>query len=166
MAEGTNDGNIERYKIEMRRQEMHWRARFETMQHSDRAAVDIGLTALKTALLINGGAVVALLAFAGQLWNQEGERMASVLDASVFFLWGLIAAAFAAGVAYLYQSLQTRQSIRSLDEISAGAENLRPEVWTPKLRWTAALIMVGLVTVSYVLFLWGAFAAVSAMAPA
>ncbi len=164
MAEGTNDGNIETYKVEMRRQEMRWRAGFEIIQHSDRAAVDIGLTALKTALLINGGAVVALLAFAGQLWNQEGERMASMLDASVFFLWGLIAAAFAAGVAYLYQSLHSRLAIRNLDEISAGAENLRPEVWTPKLRWTAALIMVGLVAASYVLFLWGAFAAVSAMA--
>ena len=60
-------GELARYEAVVRRQEIDWRASVDLFAYSDRAAVDIGIGALKTAILINAGAVVALLAFAGQL---------------------------------------------------------------------------------------------------
>ena len=45
-----DDGKeLERYKATLRRQEQNWRARFDMVLHSDQAAVDIGLVALRTA---------------------------------------------------------------------------------------------------------------------
>ncbi len=161
-----DDKDLENYKAELRRQEMHWRAQFEVTRQSDNAAVDIGLTALRTALLVNAGAVVALLAFVGQLWGKEGQRLAGVLDAILPFVGGLSAAALAAGVAYFYQSFVTAGAQRAQEEISRGAKDLRPQVWIPRLTNWTRIGMVGLVLLSYVFFLWGTFGAINAMVPA
>jgi probable HAF family extracellular repeat protein len=60
--------------------------------HCDRAAVDIGITALKTAVLINAGALVALLAFVGQLWGSKNgpKLLLEVWSVSRHFVSGLI----------------------------------------------------------------------------
>ena len=54
------DKELENYRALLRRQEQNWQARFESVLHSDRAAVDIGLLAVRTAILMNAGASVAL----------------------------------------------------------------------------------------------------------
>ena len=122
----VEDKELEAYKASLRRQEQQWGFQTGWILHSDRAAVDIGLTVLKVALLINGGAIVALLAFVGQLWGKEAQRMMGVLDANLPFMLGLVAAALAAGVAYFYQSFVTAGAWRTLEEISRGAEDLKP----------------------------------------
>ena len=83
-----DDKDLEANKANLPRDELLWRARFDLFLHTDRAAVDIGLTALRVALLINAGAVVALLAFVGQLWGEEGQRLTDILGASLPFVWG------------------------------------------------------------------------------
>ncbi len=94
----TNDpeSEFEDYRARQRRQELDWRALFDLALHSDRAAVDIGLVAIKSAILMNAGAVVVLLAFVGQLWSKEGDTMAALLDSTKPFVWGLFLAAVAA----------------------------------------------------------------------
>ncbi len=162
---GEDDKGLEAYKAELRREEHRWQAQVETIRHCDRAAVDIGLTVLRTALLINAGAVVALLAFVGQLWGREEQRMAGVLDASLPFVGGLASAALAAGVAYFYQSFVTAMAQRALEEISRGAKDLNPQVWIPRLTDWTRVAMVALVVLSYGLFLWGIIRAINAMTP-
>ncbi len=157
-----DDGKeLEHYKATVRGQEQNWRARFDMVLHSDRAAVDIGLVALKTAILVNAGAVIALLAFVGQLWGRGGDTMAALLRGTKPFVYGLVAA----GVAYIYQSIVTALQQRALAEVSEGADDLKPQVWVPRLsKWTA-VAMVGLVVVSYVLFIWGALDIVDTLSP-
>ena len=77
--------------------------------HSDRAAIDIGISALKTIILLNAGSLVTLLAFAGQVWNKnEGQQLASkLMDAGRPFTVGLALAASSFVAAYLYSSSVT-----------------------------------------------------------
>jgi len=151
-----NGMELERYKAKLRRQEQDWQARHDTMLHSDQSAVEIGLVALKTAILVNAGSVVALLAFVGQLWTSDKATMATVLQSTKWFVWGLIAGGVGAGVAYIYQSGVTWQKLRELQEVSEDAEDLKPANWAPRaIRWTA-FGMVALVALSYGLFMWGA----------
>jgi len=160
-----DDKDLENYKAILRRQEMHWRAQYDFMLNSDRFAVDIGLTALRISLLVNAGAVVALLAFVGQLWDKEPERMADVLSASVPFVWGLISAAVAAGVAYFYQSGVTAKSHHELEKISRASEDIEPQVWIPRLTNLTRLGMLALVMAAYGFFLWGTLRAIDTLAP-
>jgi hypothetical protein len=147
---------LEHYKATLRRQEMHWRARLDIVLANDSAAVDIGLVALRTAILVNAGAVVALLAFVGQLWNALGDTKAIVLNAIIPFVVGLASAGLAAGVAYIYQSIQSALASEALAEISAEAGDLKSVGWFSKGRKWTAIAMVGLVAFSLFCFIGGA----------
>lgn len=63
--------------------------------------------AMGSLLLVNGGSVVAILTFIGNLWSKNEAsaiQIASRVAASVkFFVWGLTAALLALGIAYLSQ---------------------------------------------------------------
>ena len=148
---------LENYKAQLRRQEQNWHVRFEHVLHSDRAAVDIGMMAVRTAILMNAGAIVALLAFVGQLWAVDSERMAKVLDATPPFVWGLVSAAGAVAVAYMYQSLVTAAEQRNWAEVSEEAESLKPFLWVPRLTIGTGLMMVGLLVLLYIFFISGTF---------
>ena len=160
-----DDKALEDYKANLRREELAWQTRFERVLHSDRAAVDIGLVALRTAILVNAGAVVALLAFVGQLWRDGGDTLSAVLKGTAPFVYGLVAAGVAAAVAYFYQSLVTFHEERKLAEVSEGAEDLKPRRWSPRLVGVFAIIMITLVLASYGLFIWGALDIVAVLAP-
>ena len=67
---------------------------FETPQASmhDRAAIDFALTAIRGLLMINGGAIVALLAFLSNVWtnNASGARELAInlkIPLGFFFGW-------------------------------------------------------------------------------
>ena len=162
---GESEKELEHYKAALRRQEQAWQARFQMVLHSDRAAVDVGLTTLRTAILVNAGAIVALLAFVGQLWSRDTDTMVAVLRGATWFVFGLIVAGVAACIAYFYQSFVTAAQQRRLAEVSKAAEDLKPwSIW-PWLTRVTAVVMVGLVVASYMLFILGAFELISTLAP-
>lgn len=70
-----------------------------------RSVIQSGLGALRTCLLINGGAAVALLAFAGHIAGSEvaGVPMAAVAKAMGGYVAGVVAGGLASGVTYLAQ---------------------------------------------------------------
>ncbi len=158
-----DDKNLENYKAVLRRQEIHWRAQYDFILNSDRAAVDIGLTALRIALLVNAGAVVVLLAFVGQLWDKEPQQMADVLNSSQPFVWGLTSAALAAGVAYFYQSFVTVKAYHALKQISLKPKDIETQVWIPRLMNVTRVSMVALVVLAYGFFLWGTLGVIDTM---
>lgn len=62
--------------------------------------------ALKGAVLINGGAAVAFLAFIGTLWTGSNENPESLLKLTgplMLFVWGVFLGAISSGIAYLTQ---------------------------------------------------------------
>lgn len=113
------EGQQAQYESQLRREEMSWQAQADRVIQSDRAAVDIGLVALKTAILVNAGALVALLALVGQLWDHHSV-VSAVVAYCRSFVRGLAYAVVASAVAYIYQSTVTYSEGKILESISAN----------------------------------------------
>jgi len=67
------------------------------------AAIENGNLAMRTAVLINGGAVVTVLAFIGALASREkvtGQHLIQLASTLVYFAFGVVAATVAMGFAY------------------------------------------------------------------
>jgi hypothetical protein len=148
----------------LRRQELHWQAQIDDARHSDRAAVDIGIATLKTAVLINAGALVAILALVGQLWHDQPKLVAPVLSLSRNFGWGLISAAIGSVAAYFYQSLVTLTRLQLLTKLSAGAEPRHHKLACRCLQ-AAKVAMLLLVIGAFVLFIVGVTRIVTVLHP-
>ncbi len=70
-----------------------------------RSVVTYGSAAMKSALLINGGAAVALLAFIGNIWEKETapEAVKALTLGIAMFSTGVLAAAVANAMSYFTQ---------------------------------------------------------------
>jgi uncharacterized membrane protein len=83
----------------------------EFPQHMFEAAVEFAVLAIRTLVLVNGAAVIALLTFVGQVWANDqhnGSAMAHILFwPLMFFLLGLVLAVVTTLLAYLTQMLTT-----------------------------------------------------------
>lgn len=111
-----------------------------------RATITSGQAALKSAILINGGASVALLAFIGNIWTKGTlqEAVDSLTLSIGLFAGGVLAAAIASGNAYLAQYCYNRYPKWAGDVLN--------------------VITILLVIASYVLFAWGTYESYSAFA--
>lgn len=71
-----------------------------------RATIATGQAALKSALLINGGASVAMLAFIGNVWEKSSSQsLLKILPVSLaFYVFGVLVAAVASGFTYISQA--------------------------------------------------------------
>jgi hypothetical protein len=89
--------DLERYKAEL----AIWQAdRTELFK----SVILTGQNALKSAILINGGAAVALLAFIGHVWKLDGSLLLkSLAGALVCFVIGVLLDAMSAGLTYVTQ---------------------------------------------------------------
>jgi hypothetical protein len=97
---------LERYRAELQ----HWVEQHKAAEAFNlemfRAVMTCGQSAMKNAMLINGGAGVALLAFIGHVWDKT-LAAATVKDLTwslLFFMSGVLASAIAAGTTYVSQA--------------------------------------------------------------
>ncbi len=110
----------------------------------DRAAIDFALTAIRGLLLINGGAIVALLAFLSNVWTNDAsgarELAINLKIPLSLFLFGAFFSISTAMLSYLGQ--------RAINES-----------WyriTWEQNWTAhILVALGLITASASLIMFG-----------
>lgn len=70
-----------------------------------RSVITYGSAAMKSSLLINGGAAVAILAFIGNIWTKETglEAVKSLTTAILLFSFGVLAAALGTAGSYFSQ---------------------------------------------------------------
>ena len=91
-------------------------------QHMFEAAVEFAILAIRTLILINGAAVIALLTFVGQVWANDqhnGSAMAHILFwPLLFFLIGVIMAVTTTLLAYITQMLTTEHGRGTIPAIS------------------------------------------------
>jgi hypothetical protein len=111
-----------------------------------------GQGALKAALLINGGASVALLAFIGTTIVKDTKNCLSLLlcFSMLLFVFGVLCAAIASGVTYvagLVDSLAEPVDASNVNEKKASKSNF----WF----WFFNGAAITLVILSYVLFFIG-----------
>lgn len=102
----AGEAAMERYRADLNelistRQQQH-----EHNLEMLRAVITVGQSALKSALLINGGAAVALLALVGKIWSSNGLKpaMGALATAVLFYVFGVLSAAVAAGATYISQA--------------------------------------------------------------
>ena len=104
-----------------RREMDEWRAKFEAKRDNVKAenAIQLEMTnatcvagqgALKTTIIMNGGASVALLAFIGNTWIHKGDGVAMLSIALFLFAVGVLSGCAATGVTYLAQSIATEEN--------------------------------------------------------
>jgi hypothetical protein len=109
-----------------------------------RTLIALGQSALKSAILINGGAAVALLAFLGHLVTQERPDVSLIPFATSLrlFVIGVLCASIACGTTYLSQYAYSN-----------------PKTWAQRLGLIIQVVTIALVLCAYVAFLAGADAA-------
>ena len=110
-----------------------------------KSVIMTGQSALKASMVVNGGAAVALLAFAGKVWETKiSEIVASSLTDSIFiFCLGVVCAALATGSTYLSQLAFSSNWLKSGCFIN--------------------YFSIVVVLLSYALFCFGAFKAVNSL---
>ena len=81
------------------------------LEHMFQAAVEFAITGIRTLVLVNGAAVIALLTFVGQVWandQKSGSAMAQILFwPLLLFLAGLVLAVATTLLAYVTQMITT-----------------------------------------------------------
>jgi len=93
------------FRAEHERNLAHYEAQQLFSLEMLRSVITYGQAALKSALLINGGAAAALLAFIGNIWAKNTPQAAvdSLTNSIIYFAFGVLSAAFGTGTTYLTQ---------------------------------------------------------------
>ncbi len=139
----TDPGTLSPDQIEHLKAQLQLMVEREKSSHASdlemfRAVIQSGQNAVKTALLMNGGASVALLAFIGKLTEEQHSRIPPFADALAIFVAGVFAIVVASGSTYLSQWFY------------AGSETWKQRTG---LGFNILSILLGLT--SYGLFVWG-----------
>jgi hypothetical protein len=95
----------EEWKEKCRREMIEWNANNLWNMELFKSVIVSGQSALKSAILINGGAAVALLAFIGSIFaaSEKREIIIKLAGAMSYFVWGVLSGAVASGVVYVAQ---------------------------------------------------------------
>lgn len=119
-----------------------------------KSVLETGKTALTTAILVNGGASVALLAFLANVSvkTEMVARVPALAGALMWFVFGVLSAACATGMTYLTQSAYAKTLYSVGDQRSIGlVSRLLGRIGKP--------ITVALVVATYLMFAIGSYAA-------
>lgn len=134
----VGEAALERYKAQLAAGADHYRSLSDFNLEMLRSTIMTGQTALRSSLLINGGAAVAVLAFLGNAWS-KGIPHQVLVGASYglsLFVWGVLAASTATGATYLSQAGFGNEF---------GKHSSRIGAW-------ARVVAIVLVAVSYIMF--------------
>lgn len=83
--------------------------RQDSYHHAENSIITLGQGAIKSAVLINGGAAVAMLAFIGNVWGKEGlthDVVILLANSVIHYAYGVLFAAGAAGTTYVTLQVQ------------------------------------------------------------
>ena len=110
-----------------------------------RSTVIAGQSALKAAMIINGGGAAALLAFTGNIWNKTTSNIiaSGLTEAILIFCIGILLAAFATGTTYLSQLIFSYEKVKFATVIN--------------------YLTITLVILSFSLFIYGSFIGASTL---
>lgn len=137
-----SEGEVAHFQARALRQMQQLRMAHETRMEGFKAVIGYGQSAIKTMVVVNGGASVALLAFIGHLAANDVANVLHFVGPLVPFGVGALFGGLASGGAYLSQWCYEAGWLKR-----GGAFNL-------------ATVAVG--AGAYVAFAWGLWASVSA----
>lgn len=101
----THEASLTEYRAENERNIAHYNAQQLHAVEMFRSVISYGAASLKSAILINGGATAALLAFIGNIWAKGISPVAvtPLTSAIAYFSFGVLAAAVGTASSYFTQ---------------------------------------------------------------
>ena len=133
---------IERYKAMLQTQIIDAsRSEHQSELEMFRSVITSGQAAMKSSLLLNGGAAVALLAFIAHLAQHSPAKVSVFAECLLFFALGALAIVVTSGITYLSQWLYAD-----------------PSPTSQKYGFRLNIICIVLGILSYGFFAWGLFA--------
>ncbi len=94
-----------------------WEKQVETLSVLQRGVFDVAMLAMKSLLVFNGGAIIALLTFFGNFIARNPERSASIValaDSILFYVIGAALALVSTMLTYLTLEVILRGRVRKL----------------------------------------------------
>lgn len=128
-------------------QSLLWQKLYEETIHSNRAAVDIGVFVLKLVAIVNGGALIALLAALGQ-FKDNTSMVTAIAGSAKFFFLGMIAAVLSAGLAYLHIGILHQANWDAFYRTFPNPGMPPPSEWATKTAQFLLIVIMILVTTS------------------
>ncbi|TLF44794.1 hypothetical protein FEI13_18615 [Halomonas urmiana] len=104
-----------------------------------RSVITAGQNALRTALLMNGGATVALLAFLGKLTTENPDKLSTFAGSLMIFTFGVFITGLVSGFTYLSQWFYASK-----------------RDWCQMTGWFMNILCIVLGLAAYGAFIWGA----------
>lgn len=145
-SERKFESDLALFHAEHERNLAHYSAQQALNVEMLRSVITYGQEALKAAILINGGAAVAVLAFIGNIWTKgiAAAAVGSITESLVLFAFGVLAATVGTAGSYFCQYFYTEDAQRRA--------------------LCFHVLTVVVVVVSYILFGLGAYEAYTAFA--
>jgi len=150
-SEATTD-QIEHLKAQLQLMVEREKSNYANDLEMFRSVIQSGQNAVKSALLMNGGAAVALLAYIGKLTETQQLRIPVFAEALAIFVLGVFAIVVSSGSTYLSQWFYAEEA-----------------TWKQRVGLGFNLFSITLGLASYGFFIWGmsvAYSAFLAFAPA
>ena len=110
-----NESEMEMWKEKNRRELAQYNAEVIGNLEMFKSVISTGQNALKSVILINGGAAVALLAFIGSIWDKSTNDIVIkilLLISMAGFVFGTFLGGVSASFTYLTQHLYSKQKHR------------------------------------------------------
>ncbi len=106
-----SDAQLALFRAELERNLAYYKAVQEHSIEVLRSVFSFAQVALKSSMLINGGAAAGLLAFIGKIWNQSipQEASSSLTLSILLFSFGVLASALGTVFSYFTQYSYTRE---------------------------------------------------------
>ncbi|MBL1321104.1 MAG: hypothetical protein COA63_008610 [Methylophaga sp.] len=136
------EADLEKYKADLQLHIEQNKNYHESKLEMFRSVITSGQNAIRSSLLMNGGASVALLAFIGHLTKIKPESVVVFSNALFPFVLGVLAMTITSGFTYLSQWLY-------------DSESLKAQKWGFYIN----LVCIGLGLLSYTAFMWGMYRA-------
>lgn len=110
-----NNQELEQWKAQHQSNLAQYAAENALNQEMFKSVILAGQTALKSCVIMNGGAAVALLAFIGSVWNKSTdiEVLKLLLISMILYVAGVLCGVVASGLTYLGQTKYAEQKMKS-----------------------------------------------------
>lgn len=160
LARYAHERNLEHYKAKVQNHIANYETLSENLLQQFKSIIDLAQSTLKSAILINGGAAVALLTFIGNSWGKgDGQSVYPILSGISYFAKGALSGAVASALAYFCQLCFSYSGDKKVVLLLENLDKEDPQPMPISKVEIAAYILQAIAIivtiVSYVLFAFG-----------
>jgi hypothetical protein len=161
LAVYSHERNIEKYKADTQIRVSNYETLSKNVSQQFKAVMELAQSVLKSAILINGGAAVALLAFLGSIWGKgiDSQSIQPMVSGISNFAFGALCGAVSSAFSYCSQSCFAHSSVQVMKILLRNFDKENPEP-IPLMKldiagYSLQGIAICVAAASYILFVYG-----------